>query len=120
MTQLSPSETTEPIRPADDAAPRNEPVTGAELAECWPFLDAEERVRGLLSLGRRGAEDLFLTLPTPDQAALVLGLPADERRAWMRLLPPDDAADLVQQAPAESRGHLLDLLDMQTRREVGG
>jgi magnesium transporter len=36
----------------------------------------------------------------------------------MRLLAPDDAADLIQQAPAESRSMLLDLLDAATRSEV--
>jgi magnesium transporter len=119
MTQPSPSEI-EASRLSETSPTGTEPVTGADLAECWPFLDADERVRALLSLGRREAEDLFLTLPTPDQAALVLGLPEDERRAWLRLLPPDDAADLVQQAPDEARGALLELLDPTTRREVGG
>jgi magnesium transporter len=120
MTQPSTSEATEPTRTPEPGATGTEPLTGAELAECWPFLDADEHVRALLSLGRREAEDLFLTLPTPDQAALILGLPEDERRAWLRLLPPDDAADLVQQAPEEARGALLELLDPTTRREVGG
>src|SRR5580765_6297401 len=99
MNQPSPTEATDASRSPDETPAGTEPLTAAELAECWPFLDADEHVRALLSLGRREAEDLFLTLPTPDQAALVLGLPADERRAWLRLLPPDDAADLVQQAP---------------------
>jgi magnesium transporter len=119
MTQPSPSEI-EPGRLPEGNPTGNEPVTSAELAECWPLLDPDERVRGLLSLGRRAAEDLFLTLPTPDQASLVLSLPEDERRAWLRLLPPDDAADLVQHAPEEARGELLELLDAATRREVGG
>src|SRR4051812_31313115 len=110
MTQPSTSEATEPSRAPEAGAAGTEPLTGAELAECWPFLDADEHVRALLSLGRREAEDLFLTLPTPDQAGLILGLPEDERRAWLRLLPPDDAADLVQQAPEEARGALLELL----------
>ena len=36
----------------------------------------------------------------------------------MRQLPPDDAADLCQQAPAETREALLHLLDDPTRKEV--
>jgi Mg/Co/Ni transporter MgtE len=55
-----------------------------------------------------------------DQVDILLGLPEDERRAWMRLLAPDDAADLVQVAPPETREHLLALLDEPTRDEVRG
>ena len=57
----------------------------------------------------------FLRHNARDQAALILGLPAGERRSWMRLLAPDDAADLVQEAPAEDRDKLLALLDEPTR-----
>ena len=112
-----------PSSPPNDELAREvdvEELTGAELAECWPLLDAEERQRALALLPRREGEDLFLTRATPEQAELILGLPADERRAWLRLLPPDDAADLVQHAPPETRSALLDLLDPVTRREVGG
>jgi magnesium transporter len=53
-----------------------------------------------------------------DQAQIVLELPVEERRSWMRLLPPDDAADVIQAAADTEREGLLALLDDQTRREV--
>ncbi|MBM4244286.1 MAG: magnesium transporter [Deltaproteobacteria bacterium] len=116
---MSPSSSPPPSDELDRDVDVDE-LTGAELAEVWALLDVEERRRALPLLPRREAEDLFLARPTPEQAELILDLPADERRAWLRLLPPDDAADLVQHAPAETRSALLDLLEPATRREVRG
>jgi len=94
--------------------------TPAELYEAWPILSTEERVEGFEVLERKNADDFFLQLNARDRAELILGLPAGERRLWMRLLAPDDAADLIQEAPAEEREGLLALLDDATRREVKG
>ncbi|HYZ89959.1 MAG TPA: CBS domain-containing protein, partial [Myxococcales bacterium] len=98
--------------PAEDA------LCGADLREAWPVLSHEDRIEGLRLLPRDAAEDLFLELPSSEQAQVVLGLPAPERRSWMRLLPPDDAADVIQAAPPEDRESLLQLLDDATKKEV--
>ncbi len=92
--------------------------TPSELYEAWPILSTEERVEGFEVLERKNADDFFLQLNARDRAELILGLPAGERRLWMRLLAPDDAADLIQEAPAEEREGLLALLDDATRQEV--
>ena len=94
--------------------------TPSELYEAWPILSTEERVEGFEVLERKNADDFFLQLNARDRAELILGLPAGERRLWMRLFAPDDAADLIQEAPAEEREGLLALLDDATRREVKG
>ena len=94
--------------------------TPSELYEAWPILSTEERVEGFEVLERKHADDFFLQLNARDRAELILGLPAGERRLWMRLLAPDDAVDLIQEAPAEEREGLLALLDDATRREVKG
>ena len=94
--------------------------TPSELYEAWPILSTEERVEGFEVLERKHADDFFLQLNARDRAELILGLPAGERRLWMRLFAPDDAADLIQEAPAEEREGLLALLDDATRREVKG
>ncbi|HET8540278.1 MAG TPA: magnesium transporter [Anaeromyxobacter sp.] len=78
----------------------------------------EDRVVAFQSLPRPEAEDFFLSRSARDQQELLLGLPPEERRSWIRLLPPDDAADLVQAAPQEEREGLRALLDDRTRMEV--
>jgi magnesium transporter len=95
-----------------------EPLSLDETREIWPLLSRADRVEAFSMLPRDEAEDLFFTLNTRDQAAVILGLPTREQRSWMRLLPPDDAADVVQEAPADNRDALLGLLDEPTRREV--
>ncbi|MSP37873.1 MAG: magnesium transporter [Deltaproteobacteria bacterium] len=92
----------------------------AELYDAWQVLSLAERVEGFEFLPRDTADDFFLQLSARDRAELVLALPSGERRLWLRLLAPDDAADLIQEAPAEERDHLLGLLDDPTRREVKG
>jgi magnesium transporter len=95
-----------------------ESLSAQELRDAWPILSREDRLEGLRLLPRDVAEDLFFDLPSSEQADVVLGLPASERRSWMRLLPPDDAADLIQAAPAHERDGLLQLLDEATRKDV--
>jgi magnesium transporter len=92
----------------------------SELYDAWQVLSLEERVEGFEYLQRDAADDFFLQLSARDRAELVLALPSGERRLWLRLLAPDDAADLIQEAPAEERDHLLGLLDDPTQREVKG
>jgi magnesium transporter len=95
-------------------------LSASELADAWSILDTSERLLGLAALARPEAEGVFSTLPTLDQAGLILAMPPVERRSWLRLLPPDDVADVVQAAPAEDRGELLMLLDPSARLEVTG
>lgn len=57
-------------------------------------------------------------MPVPDPVELVLSMPEEERRTWLRSIAPDDAADLIQDAPPEERTSLLDSLDPWPRAEV--
>jgi magnesium transporter len=100
------------------AAQPSESLTAEELAEVWPFLDAQEQVEGFRALEREEAQTFFLSRSAVSQATLLLHLPPGERRLWLRLLPPDDAADVIQSIPAERREEVLGLLDESTRHEV--
>lgn len=93
-------------------------LTADELRDAWPLLDLEERGDGLRVLPREDAEDFFIGLPAPDQAALLLYFRPGQRRQWMRLLEPDDVADVIQEADDRARSTLLALLDAPTRKEV--
>ncbi|HVY94213.1 MAG TPA: hypothetical protein VHA14_15740, partial [Bryobacteraceae bacterium] len=53
-----------------------------------------------------------------DPVDLILSMPEEERRDWLRSLAPDDAADLIQRAPAEEHPSLLAALDPWPRAEV--
>lgn len=53
-----------------------------------------------------------------DPIDLVVSMPEEERRAWLRTLAPDDAADLIQGAPKRERPALLEALDPWPRTEV--
>ena len=91
----------------------------ADLQETWRLLTPEEREEAFEDLTRDEAEDFFFDLSARDQYELISGMPAAQRRSWMRLLPPDDAADVLQESgEAGEREALLALLDDQTRREV--
>jgi magnesium transporter len=58
-------------------------------------------------------------LSAREQAELLLDLPKEEQRSWMRVLAPDDAADLLQEVPVlDERERLLSLLDDNTRADV--
>ena len=94
--------------------------TSSELYDAWSVLSLEERIDAFELLKREAADDFFLQLGARDRAQLVLGLPAGERRLWMRMLAPDDAADLIQEASSDERENLLLLLDEPMRREVKG
>jgi magnesium transporter len=89
-----------------------------DLRDAWRVLDRDERVDGFRLLGPLEAQDFFQSLSSHDQAELVPSLSAGEQRLWLRSLAPDDAADLLQEAPAESRETLLAVLEEATRREV--
>jgi magnesium transporter len=88
------------------------------LWEEWPLLTTDDRVTRFRALPPEESEDFFLSLDPREQVDLMLALPVKERRLWVRLLAPDDAADLIQEAPAEERSGLLDMLDDTTRVEV--
>jgi magnesium transporter len=57
-------------------------------------------------------------MPVRDPIELVLSMPEEERRTWLRSLAPDDAADLIQDAPRNERPSLLAALDPWPRAEV--
>jgi magnesium transporter len=95
-----------------------ESLSAAELLDAWPVLSRADRAAGFFSLSRPDGEDLFRALPAQDQLLLLTSLPVSERRSWLRLLPPDDVADLAQQATAQERPNLLDLLEEPARKEV--
>jgi Mg/Co/Ni transporter MgtE len=57
-------------------------------------------------------------MPVRDSTELLISLPEEGRRAWLRALAPDDAADLIQSAPAEERSSLLEALDPWLRADV--
>ena len=105
------------MTPAVESA-RERSLLASELEDAWPVLSPEERLEGLRLLPHAEAEDLLLSLPSRDQADIILGMVPGERRSWIRLLPPDDAADLIQEAPDTEREALLALLDEPTRHEV--
>src|SRR5262245_48523097 len=93
-------------------------LTEGDLRDIWPILSLEERVTGFKLLPRTVEADFFFELTAQDQAQLVLALPQNERRSWMRLLPPDDAADLLQEADTAEREGLMALLDEPSRKDV--
>ena len=97
-----------------------ERLSSDELRDAWMLMTPEERADGLMMLGRRESEDFFLNIGSHEQHEVLLGLPLEERRSWMRLMAPDDAADLLQAGPIEHRVPLLALLDEPTRHEVSG
>jgi magnesium transporter len=99
-------------------AERERSLQVEELTEAWAVLSPEERLEGFRLLPHVDAEEFLLALPAREQAELILQTPPPERRLWMRLLAPDDAADVIQEAPEDSRDALLALLDDTTRREV--
>lgn len=98
--------------------PVSERLAIDDLREIWPILAPADRVLGFRMLDSEGADDFFLALGPLDQAAILIGLPAGERRLWMRMLAPDDSADVLQEVPPEQRRTLIELLDEPTRREV--
>jgi len=106
--------------PAERKLMEEKNFTSSELYDAWSVLSLAERIDAFELLKREAADDFFLQLGARDRAQLLLGLPAGERRLWMRMLAPDDAADLIQEAPSDERENLLLLLDEPMRREVKG
>src|SRR5262245_43380797 len=58
--------------PAVIAPPSDDELSAEDLRDAWPLLDLEERSDGLRVLPREDAEDFFASLPSADQAALML------------------------------------------------
>jgi magnesium transporter len=94
------------------------PHTPEYVAESWDSLSPEERLEAFQRMPYSEKDDFFLALSALDQSELLLSLPPNERRIWVRLLPPDDATDVIQEAREEERAGLLALMDDYTRREV--
>ncbi len=84
----------------------------------WRKLSLAQRLAAFRALPTEQEDDFFLGLDAREQSELLLALPQNEGRRWIRLLAPDDAADLIQAAPANFREHLLSQLDPSMRREV--
>jgi magnesium transporter len=99
---------------SDDGIVNNNEIS----LDSWSALTAEEQVVAFQKLPYSEADDFFVSLSARDQSALLLALPENERRLWIRLLPPDDATDLIQDTREEERPTLLGLMDEFTRREV--
>jgi magnesium transporter len=86
---------------------RDEVLTVEDLREIWSTCPASERLEAFSLAPQAAAEDFFLGLPARELCELLLELPSEEQRSWMRMLPPDDAADVIQHARVEKRSHLL-------------
>lgn len=71
------------------------------LADTWPELSRDARVKAFNALPRGETDDFFLQLDPREQADLIFSFPEAERRIWVRLLAPDDAADLFQNVSSE-------------------
>jgi len=105
-------------QPALGSRAQGEDLSLDELHDVWRLLAPEDRLAAFHLVPHDSGEDFFLALSTAEQAALLVTLPAKERRAWLRLLPPDDAADVIQAALPAARQEFLALLDDSTRKEV--
>ncbi len=90
-----------------------------KLLEEWKSLTRTQREECFFSLERRFAEELFLKVSPLDQAELLVSIPVNDRKYWVRSLAPDDAADLIQSLPEDEKVLVLELLDAPTRSEVG-
>ena len=106
------------VNPLEQDHVQVETVDADELREAWSVLAREDRFEGFRLLPRVEAEDFFMALSALDQAELLVQLPVDQRRSWIRMLPPDDVADLIQEVPLEERDAILGALDVVTRKEV--
>jgi magnesium transporter len=98
--------------------PEVEKLSPEELHEAWPALSDEERQQGFVLLSPEEAEEFVSHLSARDAVELISQFPKDAQRRWLRLLPPDDIADIIQEAPEEKRGAILELLDGAARNEV--
>lgn len=101
-----------------DAGDLEAELSVEQLDDAWSALAAGERAEGFRMLRRQDQDDFFLNLSPLGQAHILLGLPEEQRKIWMRILAPDDAADVLQKVDSSRRPELLGLLDEQTRHEV--
>ena len=109
-----------------DAAPptptpsslEREPLSLGEIREVWPLLAHTDRIEGSCCCRATRRRTSSSRLSARDQADLLLGMPARERRSWMRLLAPGRRGRPDPGGAAEQREALLALLDEPTRREV--
>jgi magnesium transporter len=90
----------------------------ASPLDSWTELSTEERAVMFRSLPLDSAENLFHSLDGLGRANLLLELPVEARRIWLRQLPPDDVADVIQAAPLERREELFSILEQLTAAEV--
>ncbi len=90
------------------------------LQQEWPALTREDKIERFKYLDREFAEELFLSLTSPDQAELVCDLPPGQRRSWLRMLPLDDTADVLQHLPEDLKAPCFELLDPDTKTQVRG
>ncbi|NDC38503.1 MAG: magnesium transporter [Proteobacteria bacterium] len=86
--------------------------------ESWNDLSSSERANLFTTLPLSTAENLFHSLDGLARANLLLELPVEARRIWLRQLPPDDVADVIQAAPIERREELFLILEKLTASEV--
>lgn len=86
--------------------------------DSWNDLSSEERASLFATLPLPTAENLFHSLDGLARANLLLELPMEVRRIWLRQLPPDDVADVIQAAPVERREELFSILEKLTASEV--
>ncbi len=94
------------------------PLSPFELTDVWEDIPALEALNSFKEFHSAYAQEIFLKADSRDQATLLMALPTEERRLWLRLLDPDDAADVVQEVEQELRRELLDLLDHTNREQV--
>lgn len=90
------------------------------VASRWSMTPIDDRLNFFRALQPEEAGDLFMSLPSHEQAMLIEQLPTTEKRIWLRTLAPDDAADVLQALPLEIRPMLLELFEGSTRFEVSG
>lgn len=93
-------------------------MTRSQLHESWEELSEDERIKYFEELSYAEAQDFFSMLDASDKAAIITALDPSERRLWLRSLDPDDAADVIQEAPEESRAELLEQIDLLARNQI--
>lgn len=93
-------------------------MTRSQLLEIWSELSPQEQISRFKRLSALDAARFFADLSARDQAHIILTLPINERRLWLRALDPDDVVDVIQETIEDERQALLDMLDESTRNQV--
>lgn len=101
-----------------NAQPAASGLRTLNLREEWSNLGAEERLQQFLLLEAGEGDDFFLSLDPEEQVELLMVMPFEQRRHWLRLLAPDDLTDLIQASEGEARDHLMAALSPRSRREI--